>query len=126
MAQFYGVGIDDLDRNRKAGVIDGTMDSEVYVNILSKISWPQLENANWKTFYYPTRHNPKHMSKNAKEFSSRSKLNYLNGRLKVLISTQLNIRGLFWIKKLVHDVLKREKSRRWSSKKLEFILTQIR
>ena len=110
----------------KLEFIDGIMRSEVYANILNKnLLAPTQKLQIGKHFIFKQDTNPKHTSKKAKEFSSRNRLNYLNGRFKVQISIQLNICGLFWIKKLVHNVSKRKNC--WISCfiKLELKLTQI-
>ena len=60
----------------------GIMGSEVYVNILNKnLLTPTRKLRMGKHFIFQQDTNPKHKSKKAKEFSSRSRLNYLKGLL---------------------------------------------
>ena len=68
----------------KLEFIYGIMGSEVYIYILNKnLLAPTQKLQMGKDFIFQQHTNPKHTSKKAKEFSSRSRLNYLNGRLKV-------------------------------------------
>ena len=95
----------------KLEFIDGIIGSKNFVNILNKNLLPSTQKQQMgKDFIFLQDTDPKYTSYKAKEFSHKRRLNYLNDRLKVQISIQLNICELFWIKKLAHDTSKRKKS----------------
>ena len=83
----------------KLEFIDGIMDSEVYANTLNKnflASTRKLRRG--KHFVFQQDNDPKQHQRKQTFFIFRSRLNYLNGKLKVQISFQLNTYGLFCIK----------------------------